>query len=146
MEIQKSKTNKEILMGDMISLRDAKTEAKALEGSKSKYISDKVFQFNKMWWDNIQMMMLSDDKTERNTAMVEFNKLQCRILPTQITGADGKDLLPIPIMSNVRAEEEAAKELLNEESNDSANLLIETKDGVHSDNSSEESIQVDEEN
>jgi hypothetical protein len=132
-------SNKKIIMADMMALNEAKTEVKAIEGSKSAYIADKIFKYNTLWWANLTDMLTSPDKVERNTAMIEFNKLQCRVLPTQITGADGKDLLPIPILSNVRN----TQDIIDVQANDNnTNLLT---DGVHSDNSTEESVTIIEE-
>jgi hypothetical protein len=133
-------SNKKIIMADMMALKEAKTEANFLSGNKSAYIAEKVSKYNQLWWANLTDMLSSDDKAERNTAMIEYNKLQCRVLPTQITGADGKDLLPIPILSNVRNFDiDATNDTI---SNNDTNLLT---DGVHSDNGTEEGVTIIEE-
>ena len=68
--------------------------------NKSAYIKEKVFQYKKDWWDRFEAMLNSDDKDERKTAFAEYNKLQSKILPTEITGADGATL-PTALVINL---------------------------------------------
>ena len=76
---------------EISSLEDTKRENLQYT-NKSQYIKSKVFQFGTTWWDKWEAMMNSGDKDLEKTAMMEYNKLQSKILPTEISGADGKDL------------------------------------------------------
>jgi hypothetical protein len=68
--------------------------------NRSSYIREKVFEYKTLWWDRIAEMMGSDDNDLVKFALSEVNKLQSKILPTEITGADGKDL-PTALVINL---------------------------------------------
>jgi len=71
-----------------------KETAMSLEHSKRKYIKEMVFQHGPLWWDNLKRDLSNpEDKESYRSAMIEFNKLQARVLPTEITGADGEQIV-----------------------------------------------------
>lgn len=78
---------------DLTTLNENKQVAKLASGQKTAYIRDKVFEFGPLFWDKLREAMTSDDKDERRMAMIEYNKLQARVLPTEISGADGEQLV-----------------------------------------------------
>jgi len=55
-------------------------------------VRQKIDKYHPLWWERWLVMMDSDDKQERFEAMREFNKLQCKMIPTQITGEDGQPI------------------------------------------------------
>jgi hypothetical protein len=89
----------ELVQKDIETLAEVKKENLAFT-NKSAYIKEKVFEYKKKWWDKLDSMICSDDKDEVKTAFVEYNKLQSKILPTEITGADGKEL-PTALVINL---------------------------------------------
>lgn len=78
---------------DIATLTENKTVALSAEKNKTAYIKERVFKYKEDWWKKWEEMLNGDDKDERRTALMEYNKLQCRILPTEITGQDGEQLL-----------------------------------------------------
>lgn len=77
-----------------------KQAAMSLENSKKKFIKEMVFTHGPLWWENLKRDLTLDpvtnlpkDKDAYRSAMIEFNKLQARVLPTEITGADGEQLV-----------------------------------------------------
>ena len=44
------------------------------------------------WWEQIGQMMTSQDPGERKFALSEFNKLQVKALPQELSGPDGEGL------------------------------------------------------
>lgn len=52
-------------------------------------IRKQVLKHSKTWWTEIGTMMISTDSGERRFALSEFNKLQVKALPQQLTGEDG---------------------------------------------------------
>lgn len=86
------KDQKSLIESEISSLQEIKKENLQYT-NKTAYIKEKVFEYKKKWWDKWEQMMDSDDKNESRAALIEYNKLQCRILPTEITGADGEQLI-----------------------------------------------------
>ena len=56
-------------------------------------IRENVDKYSELWWNRWEQSMTSDDKQERLHAMTEFNKLQCKMIPTEVTGAEGGEIL-----------------------------------------------------
>ena len=48
---------------------------------KLHFVRLKVEKYSPKWWDKWEMAIESDDKQERQFAMAEFNKLQCKMIP-----------------------------------------------------------------
>lgn len=82
-----------VTSADIQTLQDNKLGALSLEKSKKMFTKEMVFKYGPLWWDEFANAMVSDDKDMKRMAMVEFNKLQCRVLPTEITGADGEQMV-----------------------------------------------------
>jgi hypothetical protein len=74
-------------------LEEKKTQGLIAQNRKTQYIKEKVFKYADKWWEAWQEMMDSEDKNDRKVALAEYNKLQAKILPTEITGADGENLI-----------------------------------------------------
>lgn len=74
-------------------LKQKKEQELLMAGRKTQYIKDKVFEYSEKWWKAYEEMANSDNKDERKAALAEFNKLQCRILPTEIANADNEGLV-----------------------------------------------------
>lgn len=65
----------------------------AISGKKNTFIKAKVMENHKMWWNTIEQGMMQDEDRElKRLCIIEYNKLQCRLLPTEITGDDGENL------------------------------------------------------
>lgn len=75
------------------AIQDKKVEMMQYDKNKSSYIKEKVFKYNEDWWKQYLELKASDDANDRRLAFVEYNKLQNRVLPTQITGEDGKGIV-----------------------------------------------------
>ena len=78
---------------DLELLKQKKSQEAVLSNRKTQYIKDKVFEYSDLWWKEFEIMMHSENKDERKTALAEFNKLQCRVLPTEIKSPDGEGLV-----------------------------------------------------
>ena len=87
------KENKdEILKDDLTKLNEAKELALSYEKNKNTYIREKVFKHSEEWWKDYIRMKTSDDPIDQRIAFVEYNKLQQRLLPTQLSTEDGQGL------------------------------------------------------
>ena len=65
----------------------------AITGKKNTFIKAKIMENHRLWWDNIiDGMTQTEDRELRRLCLIEYNKLQCRLLPTEITGEDGENL------------------------------------------------------
>ena len=56
-----------------------------------------IDRFAPKFWEELERMIATGDRDEKKFAMVEFNKIQCKRIPQDITSG-GK---PIPIFGNV---------------------------------------------
>lgn len=77
----------EISNSDFVSLeafKEKKNQELLLNGQKTKYIRNKVFQFGPLFWENLERDMQSDDPKVKQFAMSEYNKLQARVLPVEL--------------------------------------------------------------
>jgi hypothetical protein len=83
----------EVIARDIAALVETKTEVLAAEGKKSQYIKEKVHALHKKWWDKIEKDLESSDEAVARAAMIEFNKLQCRVLPTELTSPEDGGLI-----------------------------------------------------
>lgn len=60
---------------------------------KLKNLKDNVDKFSPLFWEGLNDMM-KGDKTDKKWAMQEFNKIQLRMIPQDITSG-GNELQPI---------------------------------------------------
>lgn len=74
-------------------LQDKKAEVMVANNKTASYIKDRVFKYRKTWWNKWLEMMNSDDMSTQKTALIEFNKLQARVLPTQLEGSNGSQIM-----------------------------------------------------
>lgn len=63
-------------------------EGKLASASSAAYIKALVFQHHGLWWRTIIEDLESDDPHIRRSAQIEYNKLQCRILPTELSSPE----------------------------------------------------------
>jgi hypothetical protein len=84
---------KEKLDKDIEVLKEKKALAALAQGKTTTYIKDRVYKHRKLWWANWEAMMNSEDVSERKLALVEYNKLQLRVLPTQLEGTNGQSVV-----------------------------------------------------
>ena len=82
-----------VVPSDIKKLNENKLAALSMEKNKKQFIKEMVFKFGPIWWEEFAAAMSSDDKDMKRMAMMEFNKLQCRVLPTEISGADGEQMV-----------------------------------------------------
>lgn len=78
---------------DISALQDKKAEVMLANNRTASYIKDRVFKYRKTWWNKWLEMMNADDVATQKTALIEFNKLQARILPTQLEGSNGNQIM-----------------------------------------------------
>jgi hypothetical protein len=64
---------------------------------KRKNLVARVDKFEPFFWDELEKMITGDDKADRKYAMTEFNKIQLKMIPQDITSG-GKEI-PQPIMN-----------------------------------------------
>lgn len=77
---------------DIALLQEAKAAALLAQGKTATYIKDRVYKYKKEWWDKWHDMLNSEDSAERKTALIEYNKLQAKILPTQLQAGDNSQV------------------------------------------------------
>lgn len=80
------------LQEEILALQEVKAAALLAQGKNQTYIKDRVFKYRKLWWDSWEEMMGSEEKDMRKTAMIEYNKLQGRILPVQLEGGNNQQV------------------------------------------------------
>jgi len=76
------------LDSSLASLKEAKISTLNATGQTSLYIKAMVDKNRKLWWDALEEDLVSTDPIVRRTALMEYNKLQCRILPTELTSPE----------------------------------------------------------
>lgn len=60
--------------------------------NKNKLIAN-VERYSPAWWEILMAMLYGESKEDRRFAMAEYNKLQVKTLPTQVTGKDGEPIV-----------------------------------------------------
>lgn len=61
---------------------------------KLEFIKDKVIKHSVSWWKKWESMMKSKDMQDVKFAMTEFNKLQTKMIPQDLT-SDGEKIIPL---------------------------------------------------
>jgi len=84
---------------ELQGIEDNKALAKLANGNKTQYIRNKVFKYNEQWWESVMMDMKSEDHSIRRVAQTEFNKLQCRVLPTEFSSGEEGDGIVLKVVS-----------------------------------------------
>lgn len=79
---------KKTLDKSIAQLEANKLEAQAINNPKA-FVRTMVTNNGPLWWTHWREDMESEDPSIRRNAMIEYNKLQARMLPTELTGADG---------------------------------------------------------
>ena len=51
---------------------------------KLNFVRQQVEKYALKWWNNWEVAIDSDDKQERQFAMTEYNKLQCKMIPQDV--------------------------------------------------------------
>jgi hypothetical protein len=74
-------------------LQDKKAATMLAQGRSASYVKDRVFKYRKIWWDKWKEMLNSSDLATQKTALIEYNKLQARVLPTQLEGTNGSNIM-----------------------------------------------------
>lgn len=91
---------KENTSTNLAELQKKKSEVDLVNGRIKTYIRDKVYEHRKDWWRAWSEMLESPDPKEKRAALVEYNKLQSRILPTQLEGS-GNSNVQVNIMNGM---------------------------------------------
>lgn len=89
-------TNEEIK-----TLQNNKLGALSLEKNKKTYIREMVHKLGPLWWEKLEQSLKSDDINERRMALIEYNKLQTKMLPTQLEDSDGNNIMVNIIGTNI---------------------------------------------
>ena len=69
-----------------------------------------VDKFSPIFWDQLEMMITHDDLNLRKFAMTEFNKIQCKMIPQDVTSG-GDKIEVIPILNNVFSNNQPKKDI-----------------------------------
>lgn len=77
-----------------ISVQEKRNKVAEVEGKKE-YVSELVRKYNGIWWANWIEMMEGGDEDQKKLAMIEYNKLQTRVLPTQLEAGAGDFVVKI---------------------------------------------------
>jgi len=80
---------KKDLSKEIAELQEKKSEVLLASGKELAYVKDRVFKYRQDWWDEWYKMLKSDERDLRKTAIVEYNKLQQKVLPTQLDAGNG---------------------------------------------------------
>lgn len=86
-------TTSEMASQTIKTLLTEKEITDAINGSKSAYIKANIFNSRKLFWDAINADMASEDPQIRQKAYSEYNKLLCRMIPTEITSPEDGGLI-----------------------------------------------------
>jgi phage-related tail protein len=78
---------------DLALLQEKKSEMLLANNKVASYIKDSVFKYRKEWWTKWLEMLNSPEKGMQKTAIIEYNKLQGRVLPTQLEGTAGNQIM-----------------------------------------------------
>jgi hypothetical protein len=74
-------------------LQEKKAETMLANNQTASYVKDRVFKYRKVWWTKFKEMIESEDPQAQRTAFIEYNKLQARVLPTQLEGTQGNQIM-----------------------------------------------------
>lgn len=78
---------------DIKALQEKKMEVWLSDMKAATYIKDRVYKYRKEWWDKWLEMLHAKDKDLNKVALIEFNKLQWRVLPTQLEWTAGQQIM-----------------------------------------------------
>ena len=78
----------EILDESIQQITLAKAEVANIQGRTSDFIKAKVAANRNLWWSALEQDLRDEDPKIRRAAMIEYNKLQVRILPTELSTTD----------------------------------------------------------
>jgi hypothetical protein len=67
---------------------------------KVEMIRQNFDKFSPRFWELMEAYSTSGHPEKERLFITEFNKIQTKMIPQELTGADGKDLYPIPILAN----------------------------------------------
>lgn len=59
-----------------------------VDGRKNCWVKNNVMRYQRLWWAKWYEMVTGKDEADIRTAMIEYNKLQARILPAQVEDGD----------------------------------------------------------
>lgn len=59
---------------------------------KSEFVRQNIDKFSPLFWDLMEKYARSKDQGRQRFFMTEFNKLQAKMMPTEVTGKDGQPL------------------------------------------------------
>lgn len=93
MEKNLAEQTSESLTKEIAVLQEKKALANLALGKTTTYIKDRVYKHRKLWWETWEAMLTSDDENQRKVALIEYNKLQLRVLPTQLEGTNGQSVV-----------------------------------------------------
>lgn len=78
-------------------------ETAAVDGKRTTYIKELVHKLHPIWWAQILDDLNAPKDSDRyRTAIVEMNKLQCRVLPTEVGQSADSDAITLNITNFVK--------------------------------------------
>lgn len=70
-----------------------------------KFVSEKVGKYSEIWWAELGKMMESKELEAKKFAMAEFNKIQVKMIPQDVTSGGEKIVLSFDSVFNASARE-----------------------------------------
>lgn len=61
--------------------------------NKKQYVQNMISLYSPKWFDKMNEMLEGEDRDLKKVAFQEFNKLQIKKMPTEITGAEGGEIV-----------------------------------------------------
>lgn len=98
-------TDPELLDQSINQITIAKAEVANVQGRATDYIKAKVAANRNLWWSALEEDLRDSDPKIRRAAMIEYNKLQVRILPTELSTNDSGGIL-VQVMGYGASEEQ----------------------------------------
>jgi len=71
-----------------------RTQLALVNGNKKLLIRERTAKLMDTWWNNLEVMLYSDDPKERLWAMGEFNKVQIKQIPTTLANDEDNPITP----------------------------------------------------
>ncbi|MEY2595069.1 MAG: hypothetical protein RI965_341 [Bacteroidota bacterium] len=81
-------SSKEIASDIAATVAESRAANQIASGKTQQYIRDNVLKHNQLWWKNLEADLMDPDPSVRRMAMIEYNKLQCKVLPNEFASGD----------------------------------------------------------
>lgn len=76
----------------MATKKTTKSNAGRKGVGKETFVKEQLDKFSPIWWKLIMDMLNGDSREDRRFALAELNKLQIKIIPSQLVGGEDKPI------------------------------------------------------